>query len=37
MNIIAYLAELLGSKTIGLAVRLIPLLGRAYEASKADE
>lgn len=37
MNIIAYLAELLGSKTIGLAVRLIPLLGRAFESGKADK
>lgn len=37
MGILAYLAELLGSKTIGLAVRLIPLLGRAFESGKADK
>lgn len=37
MNIIALLADLLGSKTISLAVRLIPLLGRAFDKSHADE
>lgn len=31
MNIIAYLADFLGSKTLGLSVRLIPLLGKAWD------
>lgn len=37
MNIIAMLADLLGSRTLGLAIRLIPYIGKAWDKAKADE
>lgn len=37
MNIVALLADLLGSRTLGLAIRLIPYIGKAYDKAKGDE
>lgn len=37
MGIIKFLADLFGSQTLALCIRLIPLLGRAYDTNKGDE